>query len=168
MENKLEVPERTFKGEIKAIFDNHLRAMSPRWRIYSLILGMLFGLSILIFMLFLLRAIDIFIVAFCLFWGFTAFMIIFSSTLTYRKKINDDMKAAKPYEKVYGFHEYTSSLGFEHTTIVPTMAGDLKFRSYNPYSYPSIQKKAGQLFDYYVFNDVENLDKKDLSKFIAV
>lgn len=84
----------------------------------------------------------------------------------FRKKIIADMKAAKPFDEVYGFRGYSINFNTQHVVIVPTMAGDLKFKGFD--SIPNIQKKAGQLFDYYVFNNVEDLDQRDLSKFIAV
>lgn len=140
--------------------------MSPNWFVYSLFLGILFGLMIFAAMWLLLGDFDAYIVGYCALMGFAAFMVKFWWTWGYRDKIIADMEAAKPLNGTYGFRGYTTNFGVEHVTIVPTMAGDLKFISLESIS--NIQKKAGQLFNYYVFNEVENLDQKDLSKFVAI
>ena len=166
--NRLEVPEKSYRSEISTMFVNHKRAMSSNWVVYSLFLGILFGLVVFIFMWFLFGDFDVYIVCNAALIGSVAFVIIVYSTGRFREKIIADMKSAEPFKGVCGFRGYSSHMSSENVTIVPTLAGKLHFVSCGDYAPFLVEKRSGQFYDYFEFKDVENLDQKDLRKFIAV
>ena len=163
--NKLEVPEVTFFGELKIAFNAPKRSLSANWCLISVLRALLFALSMFLFTWFIERGIHDYFVAYSVLVALLFYVIDSTDVKVFRRTIIADMKAAKPFQETFGFCGYTEDFGTVHVTYVQTMAGELKFKS--PESFPDIQKKAGQLFDYYVFNGVENLDMNDLRKFVA-
>ena len=164
--NKLIVPKRFFLMGFADLSDPYKRAMSSKWFFTPIFWTFIVTVAGLLGSLVFKGEIN----GSSLITSLIVSAIYYSVELKiiegYRKKIIADMESARPFIGPYSFDWHSVNSGIEHCNIIPTMAGKLKFISNQLPSF-GIKRMRGELFDYYVYNDVENLDQKDLKKFVV-